>query len=63
MADRKEEVDFVSKEQYLCIACGGFSSTAELKDNGDDKCCPKCGSLNIMKLDASRLFGFFTGGG
>jgi DNA-directed RNA polymerase subunit RPC12/RpoP len=53
----------MAKNEYLCIACGGFSDSAQPQDDSDDRKCPKCGSSNIMKLDASRLFGFFNGGG
>ena len=53
----------MATNEYLCLACGGFSHSVQSQEEGDDMKCAKCGSSNIMKLDESKLFGFFTGGG
>ena len=50
------------RHEYICLACGNYYLFVPSSTGVEDKKCPKCSSVNVMKVDMSRIFGF-TGGG
>jgi DNA-directed RNA polymerase subunit RPC12/RpoP len=54
----------MQKQEHICLACGNYYVTApRAVESSDKEQCPKCSSSNTIKLDASRIFGMFSGGG